>query len=295
MPAPSGVVVPMVTPVRNGDVDIPAVGELTEFLVEGDVDGLFPCGSLGEFSSLTAGQRRDVVEAVCRASSDVPVLAGCGDTSVGAVFDHIDEAESAGADVAVVVTPYYLSPSQDGLVDFYAGIADRSSLPILLYNIPGLTGCSLSVESVVTLAEHRNIIGLKDSSRDVTYHRDVIEATDNSFAVYQGPTELAITALDVGASGLVAGPANVFPNQIAKMYSAYRSGDRGEAVRIHNAVVNPVISALNGITTPVGLKHFLALSGRDVGPPLAPLSELPETDRRKITRRYDQIRETIYQ
>lgn len=293
MAAPSGVVVPMVTPVRNENVDIPVLEEFTEFLVEGNVDGLFPCGSLGEFSSLTAGQRRDVIEAVSRSASSVPVLAGCGDTSTGAVLEHIDEAEAAGADIAVVVTPYYLPSSQAGLVDFHAEIADRSPLPILLYNIPDFTGCSLSVESVITLAAKRNIIGLKDSSGNITYLWDVIEATDDSFSVYQGSTELSITALDVGATGLVAGPANVFPNQIENMYAAYRRGDRDEAVRIHNTVVNPVISALNGITTPIGLKYFLALSERDVGLPLAPLSGLSEDDRREITKRHDQIREII--
>lgn len=294
MLAPSGVVVPMITPVRNEDVDISVIEEFTEFLVKEGVDGLFPCGSLGEFPSLTATQRHDVIDAVSRSAPDVPVLAGCGDTSIGGVLDHIDRAYSAGADVAVVVTPYYFSPNQDGLFDFYDSIAERSPLPILMYNIPKLTGCSLSVETIVALSGKNNIIGLKDSSGDLIYHRDIIEATDDSFFVYQGPTQLAIAALDVGATGLVAGPANVFPNQIAEMYSSYRQGNRQKAVKIHNSIVNPILSVLNGIPTAIGLKYLLSLSGRDVGPPLSPLSELTEGERREIKNQYRQVQESAF-
>lgn len=294
MSAPSGVIVPMVTPISNGDVDIFALKQFTKFLVESGVDGLFPCGSLGEFSSLSGTQRREVIGAVSRSAPDVPILAGCGDTSLSGVHDHITEAHSAGADVAVVVSPYYLSPSQEGLFDFYIEIAERSPLPILLYNIPKLTGCSLSVDTVSALAENENILGIKDSSGDLTYHCDIIEATDDSFAVYQGSTQLAITALDMGATGLVAGPANVFPDQIAELYASYRHGDRQKAVQIHNSVVTPLLSGLNGITTAIGLKYVLSLAGRDVGPPLSPLSPLSEEQRQTVKSRYHQVLESAH-
>lgn len=291
MRVPSGVVVPMVTPIQNGDVAIPTLEEFTTRLVEKGVDGLFPCGSIGEFPSLTTAQRTQVVESVVRQSGDVPVFAGCGDTNVRGVLEHIENAHAAGADIAVVVSPYYLPATQDGLVDFYTSIADSSRLPILLYNIPQRTGCTFTIDTVVDLASHNTIVGLKDSSGDITYHRDLIDATPDTFAVFQGPTQLAVAGLDVDATGLVAGPANLFPEKLVELYSAYTRGDRTRAVEYHSSVVHPLVSAMTGIPTPAGLKYLLSLDGIDVGPPLPPLSPLGNSKRRSLEHCHNSIRE----
>jgi 4-hydroxy-tetrahydrodipicolinate synthase len=287
----SGAIVPMATPTvgRGGDVDEPALRRYTETLVEGGVHGLFPCGSIGEFSSLSDDDRRTVVETTVEAAGDVPVLAGCGDTSVSAVEEHVATAAEVGADVAVVVTPYYLSTTQEGLVRFYREIAEDAAVPIVLYNIPALTGQRLAVDTVVELSSLDGVVGMKDTSGDLTYLRDVIHATPDGFSVLQGATELAVASLDVGADGIVAGPANVFPGALAELYDAYRRGDRDRAVELLDGVANPVVSATNDVPTAAGIKYLCSLSDVDVGAPLPPLPELTDDQRRRLRRCFEAV------
>lgn len=287
----SGTFVPMATPTtgRRGDVDTAALREFTRTLVDGGVHGLFPCGSIGEFSSLDADQRRRVVECVVDAADGTPVLAGCGDTSVAAVTDHIDAAAEAGADAAVVVTPYYLSTSQDGLRAFYRAVAAEAALPVVLYDIPALAGTSLSVETVVALADLDRIVGLKDTTGDLRYHHAVVTRTPDSFDVFQGATELAVASLDLGADGIVAGPANVAPAALAEVYDTHRAGDRDRAVELMNDVVLPLLEVTDDVPTAAALKYLLGLADCPVGDPLPPLPQLTDDEREALRERYDDL------
>lgn len=278
----------MVTPTmgRDGTVNEHVLTQYTEHLVNNGVHGLFPCGSIGEFSSLTGTQRQRVIEIVADAAGDVPVLAGCGDTSVGAVREHIDGAADAGADAAVVVTPYYLSTTQQGLLDFYSDIATTADIPVILYNIPSLTGETLDIETVLELSRIPNIVGIKDTSGDVTYHRRLITETPAEFSVLQGSTELALNALDTGADGIIAGPANVFPAVLAEVYNAHQAGNRDRAVTLMNHVVNPVLTATSDVPTAAGLKFLLTLTDCDIGTPLPPLPQLDERERAALRQSY---------
>lgn len=290
----SGVYVPMATPTtgRRGELDERALREYTNLLVEGGIDGLFPCGSIGEFSSLTSEQRARTIETVVDAAGEVPVLAGCGDTSTGAVMEHIEAAAAAGADAAVVVTPYYLRTTEEGLTTFYEGIADAADLPIVLYHIPGLTNQRLSVDAVSRLATHENVIGLKDTSGDMNFVYNVCQSTPEEFDVMQGATELALASLDAGCDGLVAGPANVFPRAVVELVEAYRAGDREHAVEVMNAVVSPTVSATSDIPTAAAIKYLVGFAGRKIGKPLAPLPELDQSQKRDLERSYRRITET---
>lgn len=289
----SGVYVPMATPTtgRDGDVAESALRALTERLVAGGVDGLFPCGSIGEFASLTDEQRARTVGTVVDAAGDVPVLAGCGDTAPERVLDHVDAAAARGADAAVVVTPYYLETTAAGLTDFYERVADAASLPVVLYNIPALTGQRLPVAAVARLADHENVVGLKDTSGDVTFVAEVCGSTPDAFDVLQGSTELALASLDAGCDGLVPGPANVFPDAVVDLLDAYRAGDRDRAVEVMNAVVTPTVSATSDVPTAAGIKHLLRQAGQTVGDPLPPLPELDPEDERELERAYGRIAE----
>ncbi|WP_435197402.1 dihydrodipicolinate synthase family protein [Natronomonas sp. EA1] len=291
----SGVYVPMATPTtgRRGEIDERALRDYTRLLVDAGVDGLFPCGSIGEFSSLTAAERARTIETVVDASGDVPVLAGCGDTSAGAVLEHIDAADAAGADAAVVVTPYYLQTTDGGVAEFYANIADTSSLPVVLYHIPALTNQRLSVETVVELATHENIIGLKDTSGDMNFVYEVTRETPEGFGVLQGSTELALASLDAGCDGLVAGPANVFPRAVVELVEAYRSGDRGRATELMNEVVSPTVSAMDDIPTAAAIKYLVSRSIRGIGDPIVPLPELDATQKQVLDRTYHRVAETV--
>jgi 4-hydroxy-tetrahydrodipicolinate synthase len=288
-----GTIPPMVTPTesREGGVDVPTLESYTEFLVEGGVHGLFPCGSIGEFPSLTRDERRTVVETVAESAGDVPVLAGCGATSVPDVVALTEDAAEAGASAAVVVTPYYLGVDQAGLRGFYETVADRSPLPIVLYNIPQRTGVTLEPETTVALAEHGNVVGVKDSSGGMADVFRTLDESPDDFDVIQGLSMLALPSLDSGASGLISGAANVFPAALSALYEAHRAGEHDRAVAIVNEVANPLVATYSDLPTAAALKHLLALAGHDVGPPVLPLSELDSEQREALAEGYDRARE----
>jgi 4-hydroxy-tetrahydrodipicolinate synthase len=273
-------------------VDDESLRQFTEGLVDGGVHGLFPGSSIGEFSSLTAEQNQHVVETVVDvADGRTDILAGCCDTSVDAVLDNIAAADAAGADAAVVVSPYYLGTTQSGLERFFTNIADSSSLPLLLYNIPPLTGNKIEVDLVETLADHDTIVGLKDTSGDLTYHHRIVSGTPEEFSVFQGATQLATASLDLGTDGLIAGPANVFPSVMTDLYEAYTRGDLAEACRLMQTVVAPFVSATRDVPTAAAMKHLVDLHGLDIGGPLPPLPDLTDDERAMLTATYRRITE----
>lgn len=288
-----GTVPPMVTPTTGTtDVDTETLREFTDFLVQGGVDGLFPIGTTGEFPSLSREQRRDVIETVVDHSADLPVLAGCGGTAVSAVRQYVADADDVGADAAVVVTPYYQDASQEGLRRFYEAIADGSALPIYLYNIPQFTGNDLTPETTATLAEHPNIAGVKDSSGDFTYFLDLLEATPDSFDVFQGIPTYSIMSLEHGANGLIAGPANVFPRAVSELYDAYENGDDERARKRLARVVLPILRSTRSMPMIPALRYLSAKAGRDLGDPLPPLAELTPSQREKLDDLYRRVSET---
>jgi 4-hydroxy-tetrahydrodipicolinate synthase len=290
----SGVFVPMATPTvgRRDEIDSPGVKRLTHTLTDAGVDGLFPCGSIGEFSSLCQGARHTVIDTVVNAAGETPVLAGCGDTSLSAVVDHTEAAADAGADAAVVVTPYYLETTQRGLRTFYETVAGRAPLPVVLYNIPGLTAHHLSVDTVTDLAAHENIIGIKDTSGDMRYFQQLCTETPETFQVLQGATELSLAALDAGGDGLVAGPANVFPREVSELYAAYERGDRNRAVELMQTVVAPLVTATADVPTAAAMKHLLDCAGQKAGRPIPPLPTLTEQQRESLAEAYNTVLET---
>lgn len=286
-----GTVCPMPTPTasRDPEIDRESLRSYTRFLVEGGVDGLFPCGSIGEFSSLTPDQRRTVFEEVVDAADGGPVLAGCGDTSVESVLGHVDNAANAGADAAVVVTPYYLNTTQPGLERFFRAVADRAELPIVLYNIPALTGERLSRELVTQLATQDGVVGIKDTSGDLTYLYDIVRETPDDFFVLQGASELTVASLKVGADGVVAGPANIFPARVSAVFDQHQRGKTDRTRAIMNEVVNPVVSATADLPTAAAIKHLLSVAGHDVGGPLPPLPDLTPSERAELKSCYERI------
>ncbi|MFC7113809.1 dihydrodipicolinate synthase family protein [Natronoarchaeum sp. GCM10025703] len=283
-----GTVCPMPTPTTGRDIDTDALAEYTSYLINGGVHGLFPCGSIGEFPSLTRAQRSNVLETVVDSADDVPVLAGCGHTSAGDVAEHIRDADAAGVDAAVVVTPYYLSTTQDGLQRFFETIADDSSLPIVLYNIPALTGEELSVDLVSTMAEHPNVVGLKDTSGDLTFLYDVIETTPSDFDVFQGASSCHSIAR-TRCKRVDRWASKRLPRPVAQLYDSYRHSDYDHARQLMNSVVNPVVSTMNDIPTAAAMKHLVRRSGIDIGTPLPPLPQLDDAQRERLDHCYDSV------
>jgi 4-hydroxy-tetrahydrodipicolinate synthase len=292
----SGTVVPMATPIAadGRTVDEDALSEFTRSLVDAGVHGLFPGSSIGEFPSLTDEQNRTVVETVVRAADDeTTVLAGCCDTSAPDVRAKVAAAAAAGADAAVVVTPYYLDAGQAGLRCFFEYVAADAPLPVVLYNIPALTGNELAVETVRELAAVDGIVGLKDTSGDLTYQYRAITETPSEFAVFQGATDGAAAALTLGADGLIAGPANVFPGPMADLYDAHAHGDDATVTRLTREVVMPVVSACADLPTAAALKYLVKRDRLDIGGPLPPLAALSAADRERLDACYRTVAESL--
>lgn len=290
-----GAVVPLVTPSTpdREAVDADALRTLTRHLVAGGVHGLFPCGTTGEFSSLDREARRTVVEIVVDAAGDVPVYAGCGATSVDAVRTLVGDAADAGADAAVVVTPYYLDASDDGLREFYERVAADAPLPIVLYDIPGLTGQRLTPETVGRLAANERIVAIKDSGGDLAHFHRLLAETPAEFAVLQGSTAYALPSLEMGADGFVSGGANALPARYAAAFEAHRAGETARARRLVYEEIYPIVGALTALPGVPATKYLTGLAGPDVGEPFPPLSPLEDTDERALEERVAGVLEPV--
>lgn len=266
----------MVTPFRDGDVDEDALADLLASLVDGGIDGLFPCGTTGEFASLTAAERARVVELTVDYAEGTPVLAGAGATSVEETLSHVEAAADAGADAAVVVPPYFHGANDSaGERAFFEAVGDESDLPLLLYNIPSCTGAPISPAVVASLAHHETYLGLKDSGGDLGYFLRLMRETPEEFLLLQGFDNLFLPSLRMGADGGVNALSNVLPEQFGELFE---SADDERADRIHERAVAPLFeSCLDAGFAPAAKAALVetgVLPSDEVRPPLVPLEDV---------------------
>lgn len=264
-----GTGVPLVTPFdSDGNVDEAALREVAAWVVEQGVDFVVPCGSNGEAPLMSLAERARVIEVVADAVS-VPVLAGTGHAGRAATREQTSRAAAAGADAALVVTPYYFTHDQETLAAYYRDLADDSDLPIYLYSVPQMTGTRLDPETVGSLADHDNVVGMKDSAGDmVAFQRERRQAGPD-FDLLVGSGSLYAPALDAGADGGVLALANVVPDLASEIYGLSRDGD-GAAARALNAdlvELNQAITARYGVpAVKAAMRHRGVPAGRARSP-----------------------------
>jgi 4-hydroxy-tetrahydrodipicolinate synthase len=284
MKTPFGVIPAMVTPLTQDDtINEPALRRLTSFLIDGGVHGLFAIGSQGEFWAFSADEKQRVWEIVVdEARGRVPVYAGtCAVTTREAVA-LTRLAESCGVDAMSVLTPYFISPSDNELYDYYRAIAESTSLPVLLYSNPARTNIKLSVRLVARLAEVENIVGFKDSSGDLELAAQYIEATPgDKFAVLMGRDTLIYAGLMYGAKGAIAATGNVVPALVASIYDHFVAGDF-QAARQAQEALAPLRLAFSWGTFPVVIKEALDLMGMEAGPARAPVGPMTAEQRDRL-------------
>ena len=275
----AGVVPPTVTAFdATGDVDPAATAAHARFVVDNGADGVFPLGTNGEFATLTAAERRRVVETVAEAV-EAPVIAGVGHPSTREAVAHAEHAERVGADGVVVVTPYYYPVDGRAAVDHYRAVADAVDLPVYVYHIPGRTGNELSLATLERLAAVDGVAGVKDSSKDVPWLAQAVDRAPG-LTFLAGSDSLLFAGLEVGCAGVVSAVADVFPGLVADLYGAYDAGDESRARELQSTVFD-VRSALKRGPYMAGVKTALSLRdpGFDVGGLRAPLRTMDETDR----------------
>jgi dihydrodipicolinate synthase/N-acetylneuraminate lyase len=253
----NGTGVPLATPFdADGDLDEAALREVATWVVDRGVDFVVPCGSNGEAPLMTIDERARVIEVVADAVS-VPVLAGTGHAGLAATREQTNRAAAAGADAALVVTPHYFDHDQETLSAYYGDLADGSDLPVYLYSVPQLTGTRLDPETVGSLAEHDNVVGLKDSAGDLVAVQRERRLAGPDFDLHVGSGALFAPALDAGADGGILALANVVPDLASEIYRRHQDGE-GTAARALNA---DLVELNRAITTRYGVPAVKAAMG----------------------------------
>jgi len=269
---PKGIIPAMVTPITSeGKINVGALRKLTNYLIEGGVHGLFPVGSQGEFYALNFEEKKKVIETVIEETRGrVPVYAGTGTITTREAIALTQMAEAAGVSAVSVITPFFISPNENELYEFYSAIAKSTRLPILLYNNPGRTGVNMSVNFILRASKIDNIVGIKDSSGDMTLMAECIRRADKDFSVLSGRDTLIYGVLCYGGKGGIAATANVAPKIVAEIYEAFVAGDLKRSLEAQFRLA-PLRLAFDLGTFPVVIKEALNLIGIDAGVGIAPV------------------------
>jgi len=279
-----GVFTALITPMRDGAVDERALHELVELQIAAGVDGIVPCGSTGEAATLSHAEHRRVIEVVVAASRGrVQVLAGTGSNSTTEAIALTRHAKEAGADGALLISPYYNKPTQDGVVAHYAAIARETAFPLVVYNIPGRTASNLLPATFARLAEIEQIVGVKESSGDLNQMAHLIANVPDSFVVLAGDDWATLPLLSIGGRGVISTTSNVAPSEMVSLVRAFRAGDLVRARDVHYRLL-PLFDALFCETNPIPVKAAVAMRGLcrdDIRLPLTPLTA-PNRERLQV-------------
>ena len=285
-----GIVPPTVTAFHEDEtVDYETTAEHARFVVDGGAHGVFPLGTNGEVPLLAPEERNGVVDAVVDAVGDeVPVIAGVGAPSTRETVTHAEHAESVGADGLVVITPYYYPLDHEATLTHYERVAEATSLPIYVYHIPGRTGNRIPISTLEALAEIDAIAGLKDSSKDVPWLVQAMDATPE-LTFLAGSDSLVFTSLEVGCAGAVSAVANAFPELVVDLYETYEAGDESRAHELQSTVLGVRKAFKSGGGYMSGVKTTLRLRGFDAGPLRSPLRVGSESESERLEERLREL------
>jgi 4-hydroxy-tetrahydrodipicolinate synthase len=271
-----GIIPPVATPLRaDEELDLPRLRWFLDRLIAAGVHGVFVLGTNSEFYALDEREKQAVIAtAVEHVNKRVPVYAGTGAETTREVIRLTQMAEREGADGVSIITPYFISPTQQEIYDHYRRIAEHTRLPVLLYNNPGTCGgVKIDVDTAVRLAQIPNIAGMKDSSGDLQNTNEIVRAVPETFAVMMGRDTLILPALLFGVRGAVPATANIAPALLVEIYETFRRGDL-EASKAAQLRLNPLRLALALCTAPGAVKAALDVLGLSIGPCRSPVSGL---------------------
>ncbi|GAA0612105.1 4-hydroxy-tetrahydrodipicolinate synthase [Virgibacillus siamensis] len=273
----------MVTPFdENGKVDFQKTTDLIEHLLENGSDGLVIAGTTGESPTLTKEEKISLLKhTVKTVNQRVPVIAGTGSNNTAASISFTKEAEACGADAIMLVVPYYNKPSQRGLYEHFATIANATGLPVMLYNIPGRSVVKMDADTIVQLSKVENIVSVKEASGDIDLISEVIERTNDNFSVYSGEDSTTLPLLAVGGDGVISVASHVIGNEIQQMVSAFKSGNVSEAGALHRKLL-PVMNGLFAAPSPSPVKAALSMKGINMGSVRLPLLELTDAEKQVL-------------
>lgn len=279
-----GAGVAIVTPMKeNQDVNYDKLEELINQQIDAGTDAIVIAGTTGESSTLTMEEHHDVIKAAVEFTKHrVPVVAGTGSNCTRTAIQLSQEAEEVGVDGLLIVTPYYNKATQAGLISHYSQIADSTKCPIIMYNVPGRTGCNLLPETVATLFfAKENIVGLKEATGNMAQASKTMALTDGKIDMYSGEDGLVVPLLSIGAVGVISVWSNVAPAKVHQMCDSFFKGDIETARKIQLEGL-PLVDALFSEVNPIPVKKALNLMGMEVGPLRSPLCEMGEANAAKL-------------
>jgi len=286
----SGSLVAIVTPFRNGKVDERAFADLIEWQIANGTNGIVPCGTTGESATLTHEEHRRVVRLTVEVvNRRVPVIAGTGSNSTDEAVSLTRHAKEAGAEGALLITPYYNKPTQEGLYRHYKAVAEAVDVPLVLYNIPGRTGVNMLPATVARLAVMKNIVGIKEGSGSVQQASEIAQTCGDRLTVLSGDDALTLPMMAVGAKGVITVTANVAPKEMAQLTASFLAGRLDEARRIHFAL-SPLFAALFYETNPIPVKEALAMMGKIDSELRLPLCTMGADNRNQLAKVLKEMR-----
>lgn len=278
-----GSIVALVTPMtETGAVDYLGLEQLIAFHLKEQTDGLLVLGTTGESPTLSEEEEEEIVRfTVEKANGRIPVIAGAGSNATAKTIKKVQRFAELGADQLLVITPYYNKTSDAGLLAHFKAIADASSLPIILYNVPSRTGMTISLPVLTELAKHPRIIGIKEASGDMSYTMEVAQLIDESFALYSGNDDLILPILSIGGIGVISVWANIQPKVVHELVQDYLDGNSHSAKEkqlTHLALINGLFSETNPIPVKAAMNHLEL----PAGPLRLPLIELGEEKKQQL-------------
>jgi 4-hydroxy-tetrahydrodipicolinate synthase len=289
-----GVLPAIITPFKRNpamDLDVQGLERNIGFLLSCGIHGIVPCGSTGESATLSFEEHEKVIEiTIDRVNGKIPVVAGTGSNNTAEAVRLTKAAKDSGADGVLVISPYYNKPNRSGLVKHYTRLADLD-IPVVVYNVPGRTGQNLEPDLVAELAQHPNIVGIKEASGNIGQVSRIIEETqDEDFAVISGDDNLTLPIMALGGSGVISVTANVDPKRMVAMCDAMKKGDLKKALSLHYAL-SPLFRAMFIDTNPIPVKKAVELLGMAGGPVRLPLDSLDDKKTEQLKKVLDSIPE----
>ncbi|MEE8596897.1 MAG: 4-hydroxy-tetrahydrodipicolinate synthase [bacterium] len=268
----TGSIVALVTPFKDGLVDYDKLAELVEYHIENGTNGIVPCGTTGESPTLTHEEHGKVVNKVVeKANGRIPVIAGTGSNNTSEALSLTKDAKKAGADGALMITPYYNKPTQEGLYKHFKIIAEEIDIPIVIYNVPSRTGVAISPETVARLYEMENIVAIKEASGNIDQTSQILALCD--ITVLSGDDSLTLPIMSVGGKGVISVVANILPRDTSEMVSKFSNSMVKESREIHKRLF-PICRAMFIETNPIPVKTAMKLLGRLNGEMRLPLCEM---------------------
>jgi 4-hydroxy-tetrahydrodipicolinate synthase len=274
--------VALITPFKGGKVDWQSLEGLLEFHIQSGTHGIVPCGTTGESATLSHEEHDEVIKAVIKfVNRQLPVIAGTGSNSTDEAVRLTRAAEKSGADGALMISPYYNRPTQEGIYQHYKKVASQVGIPIIVYNIPGRTGSKIEPETLARLAEIDNIAGVKEATGSVDQAIDVIRLCGDHLALYSGEDTLTFSLMSLGGKGVISTVANVAPREMSQLTEAClkREWERGRDLQLN---LTPLIRSLFIETNPIPVKTAAALMGKCTAELRLPLTPMAEGNLQKL-------------